>query len=117
MRCPKNISLIWKALWLVTRRRRKRRRRRTKIQPLFHGSHFVNKSTCFFVMTIASCFLLEFGDVCSILKLCQSFFNYSSSGEESTTCALRATSKYVYQSREAILCAHLCFKKDTCYDL
>jgi hypothetical protein len=52
---------------------------------LFHGSHFVNKSTCFFVMTIASCFLLEFGNVYSILKLCHSFFNCSSSGEESTT--------------------------------
>jgi hypothetical protein len=58
---------------------------RRKFQPLFHRSHFVNKSTCFFVMTIASCFLLELGNVCSILKLCRSFFNCSSSNEESTT--------------------------------
>ena len=80
-------------LWLITRK--KRRRRTRKFQSLFHGSHFVGKSTCIFDMTIASCFLLEFGNVHSKLKLFCSFVNYSLSAKASTTWALHATSKHV----------------------
>jgi hypothetical protein len=47
----KKQRLDTESVQLVTRRRRRR-----KFQLLFHGSHSVSKSTCIFVMTIASFF-------------------------------------------------------------
>jgi hypothetical protein len=47
-------------------------------------SKSISKSTCIFVVTIVSCFLLEFEKNSSLVKLWYSFFNCSSSVDEST---------------------------------
>jgi hypothetical protein len=47
-------------------------------------AYSISKSTCIFVVTIVSCFLLEFEKNSSLVKLWYSFFNCSSSVDEST---------------------------------